>query len=181
MDAARSTALALLVLVVAIAGCTALTDSSETDDPASTATTTPLPVDTPTPTTTPGVSPTRPPERFTTGPSNLGEHEQPHGIRLRNARNETTIAVTLHITRADGETSFEDTYRLAPQEDHYGILDYKANYTVTVTVGDHTATEHISKAMFDCNDSTTTFTSDEDRLTVRTLSTMVGCPTESPA
>ena len=43
-----------------------------------------------------------------------------------------------------------------------------------VTVGTQNATEHLSKALFDCNDSTT-FTITEDNITTRTLSTAVGC------
>ena len=180
MVTARSTALTLLLVFVAIAGCNALPDTTPgDDDPGTTAT--PLPVESPTPTPTPAPTPHTDPVRYAIGDENLGEHEEPHGIRIVNARNETTVDVTLNLTHAAAEAIFETTYTLSPDEEQYGVLTSKSNYTVTVTVGTQNATEHLSKALFDCNDSTTTFTITEDNITTRTLSTAVGCPTESPS
>lgn len=184
MHAARSAALVLLVLAIALAGCSTFTTSSDSNDPGGTATATPIPIDTPTPSVTPSPTPHsdpgEPPTKYLSEPSNLGENEQPHGIRISNSRDETTVAATIHITHDDAETIFEETYMLPPGASHSGVLDYKANYTVTVTVGNHTATEHIPKSMFDCNDSTTTFTIIQDNVTLKTVSTSVACPTESP-
>lgn len=174
MDAARPTVLALLLLLVAVAGCSALPDTApDADDSAATAT--PLPIESPTPTPTPHTRP----ERYAIGEQNLGEHEEPHGLRLVNARDETTVSVTLLITHEDAEAIFETSYFLAPDEEQYGVLTSKGNYTVTVTVGDQNATVAIPRGMFDCNDSTTTFTISSDNISTRTLSTAVGCPTES--
>lgn len=180
MAAARSTALALLLLLVAVTGCSALTDTTpDADDPA--ATETPIPIDTPvsSPTPTPHDDPAGPSTGYISEPSNLGEHEEPHGIRLVNDRNETIPTATIRFTRDDGDGLVQETSALAPGDDHYEVLDYKANYTVIVTVGDQNATEHLSKSLFDCNDSTTTFTITEDNITVRTLTTTVECPTAS--
>lgn len=179
MDAARSTALALLLLFVAVAGCSAIPDTApDADGPA--ATTTPLPIESPTP--TPTSTPTRhtDPVRYAIGDSNLGEYEEPHSLCLVNTRNDTTVAATLRLTHEDAEVIFETTYTLSPDEEQHGVLTSKANYTVTATVGNQNATEHLPKAMFDCNDSTTTFTITDDNITTRTLSTAVGCPTGSP-
>lgn len=179
MPAARRTALlALLVIATALAGCSALPDTEPgTNDSAGTAT--PLPVGTPTPTATPTPTPHSDPVRYSIGEQNLGEHEEPHGIRLVNARNETTVHVTLHITHEDAEAIHETTSSLSPDEAQYGVLTSKANYTVTVTVGNQNGTETIPASMFDCNDSTTTFTIEATDISVQTLSTTMGCPTAS--
>lgn len=185
MPAARSAALLTLAvgLAVGFAGCGSLVGPPDADPGSDdTETVTPVPLDTPAPTTgrpTPTDRHVEGVEWYTTGPSNLGEHEEPHGVHLANDRDEPVDA-TLRITRA-GETIFEDTYRLAPGERHRGALDYKANYTVTVTVGDRTATERVRKGMFDCNDSATMSIADEGGVTARTFSTAVACasPTET--
>lgn len=178
MVAARTTALALLLVFVAVAGCNALPGNApDAEDPAATAT--PLPIESPTPSATPTPTPHSDPVRYAIGDENLGEHEEPHGIRIVNARDETTVEVTLQITHEDAEAIYETSYTLSPDEEQYGVLTSKANYTVTVSVGDRNATEHLSKALFDCNDSTTTFTINRDNVTTRTVSTAVGCPTES--
>lgn len=190
MYAARSAVLALLFLTVAIAGCSALTDSPDTNNPTDTAT--PLAVDRQTPNATPSVptfSPTQPGTStpydpssvYTNLDSNLGVHEKPHGIRLVNNRTETVVAATIRITREDADYTTEETHNLAPGEEHYGVIDYKANYTVTVIVGDQTATKPIPSSTFDCNNSTTTLNINEDNFTVRTISTTMGCPTPVPA
>lgn len=176
MVSARSIALALFVVVVALAGCSSLTGAPGTDDPAGTATATPVPFETPTP--IPG--PHKNPVTYTTLDSNLAENERPHELDLVNQRDETTVAVTLNITRAEGVAVFNKTFHLAPNEDHVGVLDYKANYTVTVTAGNFTTTKRIPASMFDCNDYSTTFAVFDDEIMVRTLSTAKACPTESP-
>lgn len=180
MVPARSVVLGLLVVAVILGGCSGLTDAPGTNDPAGTATATPIPVETPTPSPTPNPLPGDDPVRYTTADSNLEENERPHEIELVNQRDETTVAVTIEVARAEDDPVFEETYNLAPQEIHYGVLDYEANYTVTVTAGNLTATKRIPTSMYDCNDHTTTFAVFEDEITVRTLSTAKGCPTESP-
>lgn len=152
MHAARSAVLALLLLTVAIAGCSALTDSPGTNAPTDTAT--------PVPVTTPSATATQTPHEVSTTytklDSNLQENEAPHTIRIVNGRN-ATVDATIRITREDADYTIEETHPLEHSDNHYGLIDYKANYTVTVIVGDASATGHIPASMFDCNDSTTQF------------------------
>lgn len=178
MPAARRTALFALLIIVALAGCSTLPGTApDTSDSADTAT--PLPVGTPTPTATPTPTPRSEPVRYSIGEQNLGEYEEPHGIRLVNALDESTVHVILQITHEDAEASHETMPTLSPDETQYGVLTSKANYTVTVTVGNQNATETIPASMFDCNDSTTTFTIEAYDITVQTLSTTMGCPSAS--
>lgn len=180
MDSARSVALALFVVVVALPGCSSLFGAPGTEDPADTATATPIPVETPTPTPTPTPGWHKPSVTYSTLDSNLAENERPHELDLVNLRDETAVAVTLNITRAEGEAVFNKTFHLAPNEDQLGVLDYKANYTVRVTADNQTVTKHIQPSMFDCNAYSTTFAVDIDEIHVRTLATASECPTESP-
>lgn len=179
MVSTRSAALVLLVLALVIGGCSSLTDAPGTDDPAGTATATPIPIDDPTLTPTPTPNPGANPVTDVTADSNLDENQRPTELELANNRDETA-AVTISITRAEAETVFEKTYHLGPGEGHDVVLDYRANYTVTVTVGNFTATKRIPTSMFDCNDYRTTFAVFEDEILVRTLSTAKACPTASP-
>lgn len=151
MHAARSATLALL-LTVAIAGCSAFTDSPDANAPTDTAT--PIPVTTPTATAT--QTPHEVSTTYTKLDSNLRENEKPHTIRIVNGRNATVDAI-IRITREDADYTIEETHTLDHSDNHYGLLDYKANYTVTIIVGDTSATGHIPASIFDCNDSTTQF------------------------
>lgn len=177
MHATRNTALALFLLLVTvtIAGCSALTDSPNTNDPTDTAT----PLSETTPTSTATQMPNAPSDTYTNTVSNLGENEKPHGIRLVNDRNDAVVTATIRITREATDYTVAETHNLSPGDDHYGVIDYKANYTVTVVVGNQNATERISVSTFDCNDSTTTFSIRENSVNVSTLSTTVECGTAS--
>jgi len=148
-------ALAALVL---LAGCVALD---------STAGTTPVAADTASP-----VGPDEPTLDLVSDPSNLGQDERPHDVRIETER-ASTVNVTLGIVRDGYDTS--RTVRLSPNTTVLGTLDYEANYTLTVTAGEASATETLPASTFDCNSSGTTFTVTDDGVTVRTMSTMLAC------
>ena len=111
--------------------------------------------------------------------SNLGEDENPHGLTVTNGNENETSTVVVRIDR-ESETVFEQTYELAPDAEIHGVLDYKANYSVTVMEGDREATEDLQYTTFDCNSSNTTFNVSEEEIEPQTISTLAYCPPDPP-
>lgn len=164
--------LALAALLV-LAGCAAIdspagTTPAVTDTPALTS-----PPSTPQPTDTPSaVGPDEPPLDLVPGPSNLADDELPHSVRIETER-DATVNVTLDIAH-DGEGSSRQ-FRLFPDTTVVGTLDTRADYTLTVTAGNRSATETLPASTFDCNSSGTTFTVTDDGVSVNTVSTEIAC------
>ena len=181
--------LAVVLVVVLLAGCTApmapapADDATEPTEPNSTVPDDGASPDEPTPTdpnsTVPddGASPDEPPLDFDGADSTLGANEQPHVVRLTNDGNETKT-VRLEVSR-DGAVVFDQEFRSFPNTTVLGELDHVGNYTLTVSVVDNNGavSETIAASSFDCNYSTTTVDLSGPEPTVETVSTEIACGT----
>lgn len=165
----------MVVALILLAGCISgpVTNADTTPDPT---TTTPTPTATPSEPSTDLLITVNNTTSLTSQSivSNLEDGERPQAIEVVN--NQTTpTTVNVSVTR-EGRPVIEDWYKLSADATVNGTLDYEANYTVTVTTDNHTATEHIDLSQFDCNGGQTTFKIEDDEITATTVSTMMYCP-----
>lgn len=155
----------MVLLIVLFAGCTVGSGGSPEN-------------------TAPGVEPVHVTNETTitylTEESNLEEGENPHTVRIENNGKRVTT-VHLYIVNEDsGKQVFEQAYSIEPNATVEGVLDYEANYTVTVERNSTDEEVTLSRSTFDCNRSGTTFNVTEGGITGTTVSTLAYCPRDPP-